>query len=165
MKKVLKIFLMSLLLVLVVLAIVAESPVLSNIPDAIHLAFYLRAISLFGLIIAVFAAWGYKRKIEASQKYRRADEILAEAEATAKRKERTNMLLEEKLKADYSQKEKDLQDQMVQIKRKYKKKMMALKTQNIQLKEAVARLMGALKKTRQSKNEQEKESKTIRPMG
>lgn len=146
MKKVLKIILWSLLLVLVVLAIVAESPILSHIPDSIGLAFYLRAVSLFGLIIAIFAAWGYKRKMEASQKYRRANEILAEAEAKAKRKERTSMLLEEKLRANYSQKEKDLYEQLDQEKKEFKRKILALKSQNVQLKESVAKLMHIIKK-------------------
>lgn len=146
MLKLLKIILLALLILLVFMGLVADKPQVSAIFNIMHFAFYVRMVSLLGLIIVVFMAWGFKRRIETSQKYRRADDIIAEAETTAKRNERKAMLIEEKLNADYQQKTKSVADQLTQLKNEHQNQLMALKKQNVQLKEEMSKIMSVIKK-------------------
>ena len=156
MLKLLKIILLVLLILLVFMALIADKPQVSAIFHMMNFSFYVRIASILGLIIVVFTAWGFKRRIETSQRYRRADEIIAEAEATAKRHERKAMLIEEKLKADYQQKAKSLADQLAQLKAEHQSQLMALKTQNVQLKEEMSKLMRVLKKKQDGNTDEAK---------
>lgn len=156
MVKLLKIILLVLLILLVFMALIADKPQISAIFHIMNFSFYVRIASILGLIIVVFTAWGYKRRIETSQKYRRADHIIAEAEATAQRHERNAMLIEEKLKTDFQQKTKVLKDRLAQLKAEHQHQLMALKTQNVQLKEEVSKLMRILKQ-KQAGNSDEAE--------
>ena len=148
MSKFLKISLLTLLILLVVLAAIAETPILEPLLAGVTLARYLRLVAILGLATAFFFAWGYKRKMEASQKYLRAKEILAEAEAEAKRKKRAAILVEEKLKSVYQQKESALTDELSRARDEYQQRIAALKRQNMQLKESVAKLLRAVKQKR-----------------
>jgi len=145
MVKLFKIILLVLLILLVFMALIADMPRFKAIFNIMHFSFYIRIASLLGLIIALIMAWNYKRGIETSQKYRRADQVVAEAEATARRKANGTRLIEEKLKTDYQQKTKALADQLAQLKTEHQNQLRALKTQNVQLKEEVAELMRTLK--------------------
>ena len=84
MGKSIKVIFITLFVSLVIFAAIADRPIVEQLLGGLHLAPYLRIISVLGLIIAVFTAWGYKRKIEASQKIVRAQEILTQAGETGK---------------------------------------------------------------------------------
>lgn len=150
MYKYLKIFVIMLFVLLVVFGAIADRPVVEQFFGGLHLAPYLRAISILGMVVAVFLAWGYKRKIEASQKYVRAQEILTEAGEKAERAKRESERLEEKRQADYEQKKIDLDEQISQMKQTYEERIRALKEQNIALKESVGKLMQMVKKNKVS---------------
>ncbi|MEJ2158744.1 MAG: hypothetical protein P8X96_25735 [Desulfobacteraceae bacterium] len=127
MGKPLKIVLMTLLLLLVVFSVLADLPVGQKFQGDIKLGTYLKWVSLLGLVIAAFAAWGYRSQVVASQKYRRADEVVAKAEAS------------------YALKKNE-------VRRAYKKRLKELKEQNMELKETVGKLMRTLKRERQQRD-------------
>jgi hypothetical protein len=145
MRKTIKIFLLTLLFLLIIFSAVADLPVLRKIPIVIELTLYLRIISILGLIIAAVIVWNHRRKMEVSQKYRRADQLIVEAEASAKQKETALQQAEEQMKAEWTLKEKELESRLVEVQKEYQEQMRALKEQNMILKEHVAKLMGALK--------------------
>ena len=149
MGKFLKIVLITLLILLVIFAAVADRPLVLKGLKGLNLAIYLRLAGLLGLIFAIFMAWGHKRKIEASQKYQRAGELLAEAEAAAQRKQQACEQFEEERHAFLAQQEKQLDERIVQIENEYKARLRDLKEQNIALKETVGKLMRAVKQLKQ----------------
>lgn len=150
MGKYLKVLLISLFVLLVVFAAMADRPIVSKMIGGVQLAPYLRLAGLLGLVIAVFLAWGYKRRIEASQKFVRAQEVLDQAEEKAERLKRESERLEQDLKADYEQKKLDLDELISEMKHDYEERLMALKEQNIELKESVGKLMRIVKKSKVS---------------
>lgn len=127
------------------MALVADMPQISAMFPIINFSFYVRTASILGLIIAAFTAWGFKRRFETSQKYLRADHVMAEAETKAKRREQNAIRIEEKLKADYERKNQALANQLAQLKAEHKDQLSKLKTQNIQLKEEISKLLRILK--------------------
>lgn len=127
------------------MALVADMPQIGAMFPIINFSFYVRTASILGLIIAAFTAWGFKRRFETSQKYLRADHVMAEAETKAKRCEQNAIRIEEKLKADYVQKTQALANQLAQLKAEHKDQLSKLKTQNIQLKEEISKLLRILK--------------------
>jgi hypothetical protein len=145
MRKTIKIFLLTLLFLLIIFSAVADLPVLRKIPIVIESTLYLRIISILGLIIAAVIVWNHRRKMEVSQKYRRADQLIVEAEASARQKETALQQAEEQMKAEWTLKEKELESRLVEVQKEYQEQMRALKEQNMILKEHVAKLMGALK--------------------
>lgn len=140
-----KIVLIALLFLLVVFSILAELPAGRVLKDTLDLGLYLKLISLLGLLIAVFVAWGHKLKIESSQKYRRADEVLSQAQSTFDRKKQACAEMDQQLKDQFAQKEKALGDKIEQVKEEYQQRLLVLKEQNMELKETVGKLMKALK--------------------
>ena len=150
MGKSIKVIFITLFVSLVIFAAIADRPIVEQLLGGLHLAPYLRIISVLGLIIAVFTAWGYKRKIEASQKIVRAQEILTQAGEKEERAKQESQRLEEKLKADYEQKKMLLEEQASQMKKEYEERMRTLKEQNIALKESVGKLMQMVKKNKVS---------------
>lgn len=128
------------------MAFFAERPEISSLFHLVNFSFYVRVVSILGMIIAVLLAWGFKRRIETSQKYRRADQMIAEAKATAERHVRNAKLVEDKLKADYEQKNEALSDQLAELADEHRDQLKILKAQNVELKEEVSKLMRALKK-------------------
>ena len=150
MGKFLKVILITLFVSLVVFAAIAERPIAVKLMTGLNLALYLRLVVLLGLVIAVFLSWGYKRKIEASQKYVRAQEIVDQAGEKAERAKRENERMEEKLKAEYDQKKLNLDEQLLQMRHEYEERIRGLKEQNIELKESVGKLMHLVKKNKVS---------------
>ncbi|RJQ70970.1 MAG: hypothetical protein C4519_20425 [Desulfobacteraceae bacterium] len=132
-------------LVMVVFAVTVDSSGAGNHFEILDLATYMRIASILGLLIAAFMAWGYKKKIEASQRFLRARQVLAEAEATAERKQRAVEQLEGTLKAQFAEKEMVLKEEIEKIKSDYAERLAALKEQNMRLKETVSKLMQAVK--------------------
>ena len=130
----------------VFLATAVEMDFMRSIPGLFDFAAYIRIASLLLLLIAMFLALGYMKKIQASQKYSRAKEMLAEAEETSKRKQTAAMELEERLKATYAEKEKGLDREVEQLKKQCREELRDLKQQNIALKESVSKLMAIVKK-------------------
>ncbi len=143
---VIKIVLMTILLVMVVFAGFSETDLFKNWLGYLGIGLYLRVASLLGLLIALLYAWGYREKIVSSQKYLRADEVLAQAQAKAVNKQKDIESAREKLDAEYAQKEKDLQIKIEKVKDEYKERINELKEKNIRLKESVAKLMQVVKK-------------------
>jgi hypothetical protein len=131
---------------LVALALVVERPVVATLLGAPNLDYYCRAALVVAMIVALLLAWGYKRKIEASRHYLQAEKILAQAEATAKRRERACMLLEEKLKAGAVDKERVLVEQIETLRREHQDRVTLLQTENEQLKQTVAKLVKRLQR-------------------
>lgn len=148
---VLKITVIVILLVLVVFSALADMPFIQarwhmeTWLGGLDRMIYIRLVSLAGLVIACFYAWGYKRKVEASQKYRRSKEVIAAAETAAAAKRQTMVRLEETLKADYAAKEQALRKDIERKSQDYDQRLQALREQNLQLKEAVGKLMAKLK--------------------
>ena len=146
MRLIAKIALITILCLLVLFAILSDLPLGRNLEPLAGLGLYLKLVSLLGLVALGLLAWGHKRQVEASQKYRRADEVLAQAEAAFERKRQSCDQLEQRLKEIYAEKEKGLDDQIEQVRTNYQQQMNALKEQNIELKESVAKLMSVLKR-------------------
>lgn len=150
MTKLFKILAIAFLVLLVALAAIADRPAAKEWVGGMDLSLYLRLVAILGLIIAVFRAWGYKREVEASQKYQRAQEVLTQAGIAAERKQRTLDELEQKLAAQYARREQDLSVALDQAKADYQSRLIALKEQNMQLKEEAAKLMQELKRKKQA---------------
>ncbi len=140
-----KIALIVLLFFLVIFSILTDLPIGKALKNTLDLGLYLKLISLLGLMIAVFFAWAHKCGIEASQKYRRADEALSQAQAVFERKKQACDQMDQNLKTTYARKEQELDAKIDQIKAECQKRMMVLKEQNMELKETVGKLMHALK--------------------
>ncbi len=151
MGKPLKIVLMTLLMVLVIFSILADLPIGKKFQEGLELGMYLKWVSLLGLIIAVFTAWGYRSQIVASQKYRRADEALAKAEETYERKKKACEQMEKQLRSEYDQKKQGVDQEIDAVRQAYKKRLKELKEQNMELKETVGKLMRTLKRERQQR--------------
>lgn len=152
MRKPLKICLIVLLMLLVVFSIIADLPIGQTFRKEIALGAYLKWVSLLGLIIAAFTAWGYRNQVVASQKYRRADEVVAKAEEAYERKKKACEQMEERLRKTYDEKAKGVDNQIEEVRRAYKKRLKELKEQNMELKETVAKLMRTLKQQRQQRS-------------
>ena len=145
MGKLFKIGSITTLMVLFVFSLLADMPFVRQLEKGFSLGAYIRLASLLSLIGAAFYAWGYKRQIESSQKYRRANEVLQQAEISAKRRQTVLDQTEARLKADYSEKEAGLDKQIGQFTAGYQRRINRLKEQNMELKETVGKLMKALK--------------------
>ncbi len=139
------------MILLVIFSIMGDMPVGQVLQRSLNLTVYLRLASICGLLIAVFLSWGYKRNVEASQKFVRANEIVSQAEASAVRKQEVLDHMEQKLKDAYAVKEQGLDDQINQIQSGYQGRLKALQEQNMELKETVSKLMSALKRERQKR--------------
>jgi biopolymer transport protein ExbB/TolQ len=144
--KLIKIVTMGAMALLVVFAAIADQPMARRWMGGMDLSFYLRIVVILGLIIAAFRAWGYKREVEASQKYQRAQEVLNQAGMNAERKQRAMDELEQRLQEKYAQKEQDLSAALDQAKADFQNRLIALKEQNMKLKEEVANLMQEIKR-------------------
>jgi hypothetical protein len=149
MGKFFKVILFALLLVLVLFALLADLPFAEALHRYLDFALYVRLASLIGLLIALIWFWERKKKTDASQKFQRANEVLAEAEETAHRKRLAIEQMEKKLKSKYAKKDKGLDAQIHQVKSSFEQRIKALNEQNIELKDTVSKLMAALKKERQ----------------
>ncbi|MDA8141403.1 MAG: hypothetical protein M0036_22400 [Desulfobacteraceae bacterium] len=148
MGKFFKILCYTALMVLVVFAALADRVKFPGWLEGLNVALYLRLVALTGLIIAVFTSWGFRRKVEASQRYRRSQQVIAEAEAAAQRKQGALEQLQVRLEAQFVEKEKKIRDEMEGIKAGYIEQIKALKEQNLKLKETVSNLMQAVKQKR-----------------
>lgn len=126
---------------LVTLALIVERPVVASLLGSLNLEYYYKAALVVAMIVAFVLAWGYKHKIEASQHYQQAQNILAAAKAAAKRRERACMLLEEKMKADVGEKERALLEQIETLRREHRAETARLQNENLQLKQTLAGLM------------------------
>ena len=149
MNKPLKIALMTALVLLVVFSILADLPVGQKFQEGLRLGAYLKWVSLLGLVIAAFTAWGYRSQVIGSQKYRRADEVVAKAEEAYERKKKACEQLEERLRETYDQKIKGVDHQIDEVRQAYKIRLKELQEQNMELKETVGKLMQTLKRERQ----------------
>jgi ubiquinone biosynthesis protein COQ9 len=148
MGKFVKVILFTLLLVLVLFALLADMPFAETLHRYLDFALYTRLASLLGLLIALVWFWERKKKTDASQKFQRANKVLAEAEETARRKQQAIEQMEQKLKSAYAEKDKGLDAQIHQIKSGFEQRIKALSEQNVELKDTVSKLMAALKKER-----------------
>lgn len=149
MSKFLKVILFTLLLVLVLFALLADLPFAETLHRYLDFALYVRLASLLGLLIALVWFWERKKKTDASQRFQRANEVLSEAEETARRRLQAVEQMEKKLKNEYAEKDKGLDGQIHQVKSGFEQRIKALNEQNIELKDTVSKLMAALKKERQ----------------
>ena len=152
MRKPIKTLLLTLLMLLVIFSILADMPIGQKLQQDFGLGIYLKLVSLLGLVIVAFMAWGYRSQVEASQKYRRADEVVTKAEETYERKKKACEQMEKRLRAEYEQKTKGVDRQIDEVRRAYKKRLKELKEQNMELKETVAKLMHALKREREQRS-------------
>lgn len=143
--KSIKIILITALIVLVGFAALAHRISFPHWLQGLNVALYLRLVALIGLVIAFLVALGYRRKMEISQRYRRSQEVLAEAEIAAQRKQGALQQLQNKLEAQYTEKERLLNEEMEKIKAEYIDQIKVLKQQNLKLKETVSALMQAVK--------------------
>ncbi len=137
-------------LLLILFAVVADMSWGHRLLNGLDLGNYLRLASLVSLVIVGIFLWGHKRRIEASQKYRRADEALAKAEETADRRMKALEATEKRLEDSYADKAKGLDQQIDRATAQYQQRIKVLKEQNLELKETVSKLMRTLKKQRQT---------------
>jgi hypothetical protein len=148
-RKLIKIVLGALLILLVVFAVFADLPAgKAFLAGYLDLALYLKMISLLGMLIALFLSMGYKHRVDASQKYRRANSVQVEAQAKAERHEKILQRMEQNLQKDYAKKEQGLNSQIKEAYAGYEKRLKNLKRQNIELKESLAKVVRALKRER-----------------
>ncbi|MCJ8500515.1 hypothetical protein [Desulfatitalea alkaliphila] len=148
---VLKITAFTLLFLLVLFGAIADLPMmqarwhLDTWLGSLDRILYIRLAGLLGLVMACLWAWGYKRRFEASHKFRRSKEVLAQAEAAADGKRQALARMEEQLKATFAAKEDALQNTLAEAKREHAQQLQSLREQNLQLKDAVSKLMTKLK--------------------
>lgn len=152
MRKSIKIILITVLVLLVICSIFSDLPVGRELLKGLDLGLYLKLVSLLGLLIAVFLAWGYRGKVLASQKYRRADEAISQAEEVFERKKKACDQMEKRLQAKYDEKADGLDAQIDEVRKAYQKQLKELKEQNIELKETVGKLIRTLKQERQQRS-------------
>lgn len=145
MRKTAKIILIAVLIVLVVFAALADRVSLPHMLEGLNVAVYLRLVALIAMAIALFVALGYRREVEISQRYRRSQEVLAEAEIAVQRKQGALQQLQEKMDAQFAEKERMLKEETENAKAGYIDQIKALKEQNLKLKETVNTLMQAVK--------------------
>lgn len=150
MAKYLKVAFATFVMLMVLFALAADTRWIKDFSQGLDLAIYIRIASVIGLFIAVFVAWGYKKKIETSQRYLRAQQVMSQAEISAEHKQREICRREEALQAQFDEKERALKDEIQKIKVDYDERLSALKEQNMQLKETVAKLMQAVRKRKES---------------
>lgn len=143
-----KIILIALLILLVVFAVFADLPKGRVLLGHLDLAIYLKLVSLLGLLIALFVSIGYKRRVDVSQKYQRAKQVLEEAEEKSQRQDQALGEMEAALKARYHQKDQALSSQIREAQTGYETRLKALNEKNIELKESLAKTMAALKRER-----------------
>ncbi len=139
------------LMLLVVFSILADLPIGQKFQLSLELGTYLKWVSLFCLLIAVFMAWGYRSQVISSQKYRRADEVVAKAEETYEQKQKACEQMEKRLQTKYDQKAKGVDKEIDTVRQAYKKRLKELREQNLELKETVGKLMRTLKRERQQR--------------
>ncbi len=152
MGKFFKVILFTLLWVLVLFALLADLPFAETLRRYLDFALYVRLASLLGLLIALVWFWERKKKADASQKFQRANDVLAEAEETVRRRRAAIEQMEQKLKNEYAEKDKGLDAQIHQIRSGFEQRIKKLNEQNIELKDTVGKLMAALKKERKRGN-------------
>ena len=150
MRKFLKITWVALLLLLVIFAVFADLPKGKALLGHLDLSLYLKLVSLLGLCIALFVSIGCKHRVDVSQKYRRAKQVLEEAEQKAERQQQALSNIEAALKESYAQKEQGLNSQIRETQDGYESRLKALKQQNIELKETLAKMIRAMKRERNS---------------
>jgi hypothetical protein len=143
-----KIIALTVLIVLVVFSLMADMALVRRLEQGLSLGLYVRLASLLGLIALVLYAWGYKRQVESSQKYQRADEVLEQAQSTIASKQAELEQREVQLNAAYEAKEAALDEQIEQSLIVHQNQINRLKEQNMELKDAVSKLMKALKAER-----------------
>ena len=146
MLKLAKILFIALVFILAFVSVTIEASMLQKLFNGLTLALYIRIASLLSLVALIFWAWGYKQKLVASQKYARANQIIAEAETSARRQNQASARLEERLKASYAEKEKALEERIKEVQQESLAQLKGLQKQNMELKNSVAELMDALKK-------------------
>lgn len=137
------------MIVLVIFAVAADRFTYSELIGGVTFAAYIRVASLLGLVILLFYAIGFRQKIVLSQKYRRAHEVLAQAESDAERKQRSLEKARGDLEAEFKNREQAVTEQKESLEADYKEKIVQLKEQNIKLKETVSRLMLEIKKKKE----------------
>jgi len=148
MGKFLKIIVLTVMLLLIVFSLLADLPFMAHVANHLTLAVYIRLASIFTLAAAALYAWGHKRRLESSQKFKRAGQIKEQAEAEAKKRQAALDRTEARLKADFAEKEAALDKQIGQSVVAYQERLKRLKAQNLELKETVNKLMKALKAER-----------------
>ena len=146
---VIQIVLIAAFFLLIIFAIITDLPMGQRLPSLLNLGIYLKLISLFGMVTLALFAWGRKRQIETSQKYRRADEVLAQAEAAFERKRQLCDQMEQRLKAPLANRGQETGVQIDEVRAEFQQRLEGLKQQNLELKETVAKLMGIVKKRKQ----------------
>lgn len=142
---IIKIAVMTLLFLLVAFSILADLPIGEALIKGLDLRLYIKLVSIFGFLMVVFYLWKERRRLEMSQKYKRADEMLAQAEASVERKKQLCEQMEKRLQDTYEKKEQGLNHQIDLVREEYQARINQLKTQNMELKETVSNLMTALK--------------------
>lgn len=152
MRKTIKVLLITLLMLLIVFSILADMHIGQKGSFDIRLGLYLKLLSLVGLLIALITAWGYRNKIQSSQKYRRADEVVSKAQEAYERKKEACAQMEKRLHDKYDEKEKGVDDQIEEVRRTYQKRLNELQKQNMELKETVGKLMQTIKEERQQRD-------------
>ncbi len=135
----------ALFLLLAVSTLISEwSPELS-FEEIISGPVFWRINVWLALLALVYWGWGFLRKMEASQKYRRAEHVLQEARQEAERQKAAALQLqkqvEEKCRRKFAEKEAQLSQEKTRL-QEYVKKM---ERQNMELKETVGRLMKLVK--------------------
>lgn len=148
MGKLVKIILFAVLILLIGSAVFTDLSQGKALLGHLDLGLYLKLVSLLGLLIALFVSMGYQRRMSASQKYRRASAVLAEAEAQAEQQKQAFERMEQNLKNQYAEKEKGLDRQIKEAHLGYENRLQSLNKKNIELKETVTKLMRALKRER-----------------
>lgn len=138
-------------MLLIIFSILTDLPIAQKWSFNIRLGLYLKLVSLAGMLIALITAWGYRNKIQSSQKYRRADEVVSKAQEVFERKKEACAQMEKRLYAKYDEKEKGVDDQIEQVRSRYQKRLNELQKQNIELKETVAKLMQTIKQEREQR--------------
>ncbi len=107
---------------------------------------FWRVSILLVLLALVYYGWGFVRRVEASQKYRRAEEVLEEARKKAENEKDAASQLRKKIETECQRKLAEKQRELERETVKLKEYIKTIEHQNLELKATVGRLMRLLKK-------------------
>ncbi|GEM_PF-1392994 len=148
MSKFLKAIPVALFLLLAASTVISEWKPDLTVGELISGPAFWRVAVLLGLLALVYLSWGFLRKLEASQKYRRAEDVLREARQVAEREKEAALerhrQLEDECRRKLAEKEAELARERARL-RAYAKKV---ERQNLELKATVGRLMKMVKQKR-----------------
>lgn len=145
MTRILKLIPIALFLLLAASTVISEWKPDLTLQELISGPVFWKMAVLLILLAMVYWGWGFLRKVEASQKYRRADDVLKEARRIAEREKEAALELQKRVEKECSRKMAEKEAELKREKARLKEYVKKIERQNLELKATVGRLMKLVK--------------------